>query len=593
MSTTAKVLLSTAHAAIFYYGFQLQRNDKELSDINSIGFSIYCSRGAALCLAFDMALIMLPVCRKLLSYISRIFFALCHIGQGTISEGSHSSSAAYHKLLAYHILVFLTIHVLGHCVNFYQLERLGRGSAMSYHFGTWAGVTGYWMLLILGIMFVTAHKKIRKRHFEVFWYTHHLALVCMGLFAFHGYGCFVKTNDGQCRGYGSWRYIVLASVIYLVERILRAIESHPSIPLSLAIAHPGGAIELNFKHPSFHYRPGQHLYLNIPQLSKFEWHPFTITSSPIESIISLHIRQDGDWTGQLGQLLGHGPETPRLEQAQAVRDRSLLPEIRVDGPYGGPKEDVLNFDHAVLIGTGNGITTFSGVLRHIWFRHQETQSSRLKTLDLYWVSRDAHKLDWFQSLFSMEKTMELFRTGLIRIHIYFTTTTSKRKPTIKRGSMMSIKSQGSSHSLPLLRIEGLIQGRYSEDDEDGEEHDDLLSPLDRPIGSSSLISLTSIHSPSIDSPSTFSGGADASTRLLEGMEQGDAIIGPDNIHLGRPNFTLIFDGMKNRWSQGDASSRERVKVGVFYCGSPGLGRTLGRECQRVSTSQMKFSFVEE
>ncbi|KAK3829475.1 MAG: ferric reductase NAD binding domain-containing protein [Linnemannia elongata] len=598
MSTTAKVLLSAAHAAIFYYGFQLQRNDKELSDINTIGFSIYCSRGAALCLAFDMALIMLPMCRKLLSYVSRIVFALFHVGQGTLSEGNNSNTANYHKLLAYHILFFLTVHVLGHCVNFYRLEQLGKGSAMSYHFGTWAGVTGYWMLLILGIMFVTAHKKIRKRHFEVFWYTHHLALVCMGMFAFHGYGCFVKTNEGQCRGYGSWRYIVLASVIYLVERALRALESRPSIPLSLAIAHPGGAIELNFKDPSLHYRPGQHLYLNIPQLSKFEWHPFTITSSPIESTISLHIRQDGDWTIQLGQLLGHGPGTPRLEQAQAVRDRSLLPEIRIDGPYGGPKEDVLNFDHVVLVGTGNGITTFSGILRHIWFRHQETQSSRLKTLDLYWVSRDANKLDWFQSLFSMERTMELFRTGLIRIHIYFTSTSSRRKPTIKRGSMMSrSKSQDSSHSLPLLRTEGLAQGRYSEDDEDGEEHDDLLSPLDRPIGSSSLISLTSIHSPPSHSPTTFSGGAteDAYTRSLEGMEQGegDAIIGPDNIHLGRPNFTLEFDNMRAKWTQGDTSSGRQVKVGVFYCGSPGLGRILGRECQRVSTSKVKFSFVEE
>ncbi|KAF9930724.1 hypothetical protein FBU30_000102 [Linnemannia zychae] len=572
----AKILLSVAHAAIFYYGFQLQRNDKELSDINTIGFSIYCSRGAALCLAFDMALIMLPVCRKLLSYISRLCFILFHIGQGTISEGSRSNMATYHKLIAYHTLFFLAIHVLGHCVNFYRLEQLGRGSALSYHFGTWGGVTGYWMLFILGAMFITAHKKIRKRHFEVFWYTHHLALICMVFFAFHGYGCFVKTNDGQCRGYRSWRYIVLVSIIYLFERILRAIEARTCIPLSLAIAHPGGAIELNFKYPSLHYRPGQHLYLNIPQLSRFEWHPFTITSSPIESTVSLHIRQDGDWTTRLGQLLGHGPETPRLEQAQAVRDRSLLPEIRIDGPYGGPREDVLNFDHAVLIGTGNGITTFSGILRHIWFRHQETQSSRLKTLDLYWVSRDASnlKLDWFQSLFSMEKTMELFRSGLIRIHIYFTSASSRRRPLIKQRSIVKKStSQDSSHSLPLIQTHDLAQRRYSEDDEDGEEHDDLLSPLDRPLGSSSLISLTSMSSPLIEPTAAFSGGADAHIRSLEGMEQGDsdAIIGPDNIHLVRPDFKLEFDRMKNTWIRDDDSTGDPVKVGVFYCGSPGLG----------------------
>ncbi|KAF9897100.1 hypothetical protein BX616_006179, partial [Lobosporangium transversale] len=364
MSTIVKRLISAAHVAIFTYGFLLQRNDSELSNINAIGFSIYCSRGAALCLAFDMAIIMLLVCRKLLSYIARIVFAF-NIGHGTISEGSNSSLTYYHRFLAYHILVFLTIHLLGHCVNFYRLEQLGRGSAMSYHFGTWAGVTGYWMLLLLGIMFITAHQKIRKRNYEVFWYTHHLALLVMAFYTFHGYGCFVKTNDGECRGYNSWKYIVLASIIYVIERLLRTFESFQPIVLSSAIAHPGGAIELNFKQPSLHYRPGQHVYLNIPRLSKFEWHPFTITSSPFEQYISLDIRQDGDWTRNLARLLGYGPETPRIEQIQVVRDRSLLPLIKVDGPYGGPKDDVLDFDHAVLIGTGNGITTFSGILRHI------------------------------------------------------------------------------------------------------------------------------------------------------------------------------------------------------------------------------------
>ncbi|KAF9439005.1 hypothetical protein BGZ76_001457, partial [Entomortierella beljakovae] len=364
--TALRGLISACHVAIFIYGFQLQRNDLELSNLNAIGFSIYCSRGAALCLAFDMALIMLPMCRKLLSYISRIAFALTNIGQGSFPEGSRSSTTAYHRYLAYHILFFLIVHLIGHWVNFYRLGQLGRGDTMEYHFGTWAGVTGYLMLLLLGAMFITAHRIARKRHFEVFWYTHHAAVLVMVLLAFHGYGCFVKTNDGQCRGYNSWRYTVLAIVIYLAERALRALESCKLITLTSAVAHPGGAIELRFKQPSILYRPGQHVYLNIPQLSKYEWHPFTITSSPIEQFICLDIRQDGDWTSSLGRLLGYGPETPRLDQTHVVRDRSLLPLIRIDGPYGGPKEDVLNFDHAILIGTGNGITTFSGILRHIW-----------------------------------------------------------------------------------------------------------------------------------------------------------------------------------------------------------------------------------
>ncbi|KAF9310406.1 hypothetical protein BG003_008575 [Podila horticola] len=590
MSTVFKLLLSAAHIAIFIYGFRLQKNDQELSDINKIGFSIYCSRGAALCLAFDMALIMLPMCRKLLSYVSRIL-TLFHIGHGTISEGSNSSTTYYHKYLAYHILAFTTIHVLGHCVNFYRLSHLGRGSAMSYHLGTWAGVTGYWMLLLLGVMSVTAHRRIRKVNYEVFWYTHHLAILVAVFFAFHGYGCFVKTNDGQCRGYGSWRYVVLASAIYLVERILRMLESHRTIMLTSATAHPGRAIELNFKQPALQYRPGQHIYLNIPRLSKYEWHPFTITSSPIEQCISLDIRQDGDWTGQLGQLLGHGRDHPRLEQAEPVLDRSLFPLIRIDGPYGGPKEDVLGFDHAVLIGTGNGITTFSGILRHIWFRHQETQSARLQTLDLYWVSRDANKLDWFKALFSMEKTLELFKTGLIRIHVYFTSSerTQHKSARIFRPVPVTRRSRDSIHSLHSIRTETFASGQYSSDDEENDEGEELLSPREA-HASSSLISLSS------DEPRALEDRRSIRPVIAKALDQpgGDEdIIGLDNIHYGRPDFAAVFEGMKEELIHQSRGHGPAIKVGVFYCGSPGLGKTLAQECRRTTTSSIQFTFLSE
>ncbi|KAF9427267.1 hypothetical protein BGZ94_005218 [Podila epigama] len=595
MSTRFKCALSAAHVAIFLYGFQLQKNDKELSHINEIGFSIYCSRGAALCLAVDMTLVMLPMCRKLLTYGSRMLAAVFGFTHGTVPEGSNSSTTDYHKYLAYHIVAFTAIHVLGHCVNFYRLSQLGRGPAMSFHLGTWAGITGYWMLLLLGIMFATTHKRIRKANFEVFWYSHHLAILVMVFFAFHGYGCFVQTNDGQCRGYGSWKYIVLASILYLVERILRRLESRRLIALTSAIAHPGRAIELNFQHPTLHYRPGQHIYLNIPQLSAFEWHPFTITSSPIEQCISLDIRQDGDWTGQLGDLLGYGRDKPKLRQAEVVHDQSLLPLIRVDGPYGGPKEDVLNFDHAVLIGTGNGITTFSGILRHIWFRHQETQSSRLKTLDLYWVSRDANKLDWFKALFSMEKTVELFRTGLIRIHIYFTSsgqTHCRRHYSPSQPSRR--QSRDSIYSLRPTRS----TGQYSDDDDDDEsadEGEELLSPRDTLGGSfPSAFMLPAPFGHSSAQDRRYQSSSEATSNICSEVsaEGSEPIIGPNNIHFGRPNFAAVFDGMSESLGLSN-NSRQLPKVGVFYCGSLGLRKILKQECRRKSSSSVQFTFSSE
>ena len=32
--------------------------------------------------------------------------------------------------------------------------------------------------------------------------------------------------------------------------------------------------------PFFHFKPGDYVYLNIPAIAKYEWHPFTISSAP-------------------------------------------------------------------------------------------------------------------------------------------------------------------------------------------------------------------------------------------------------------------------------------------------------------------------
>lgn len=38
------------------------------------------------------------------------------------------------------------------------------------------------------------------------------------------------------------------------------------------------------KRPQFfHFKPGDYVYINIPEIAKYEWHPFTISSAPEQS----------------------------------------------------------------------------------------------------------------------------------------------------------------------------------------------------------------------------------------------------------------------------------------------------------------------
>lgn len=164
------------------------------------------------------------------------------------------------------------------------------------------------MLLIMVIMYTTAHHKIRKQCFEAFWYTHHLAFFFMiGLYT-HATGCFVRdsvepafssvfpfyTTD-HCLGYESWRFIIWPGIIYFGERIWREIRARRATRLSKVLVHPSGtfflvvilfvsasdvvlssssgAMELRIIKPSLKYRPGQWLFVQIPELSRFQWHP--------------------------------------------------------------------------------------------------------------------------------------------------------------------------------------------------------------------------------------------------------------------------------------------------------------------------------
>ncbi len=52
--------------------------------------------------------------------------------------------------------------------------------------------------------------------------------------------------------------------------------------------------------PHFTFKPGDYIFINIPAIATFEWHPFTISSAPEQSDeISLHIRVVGHWTNKL------------------------------------------------------------------------------------------------------------------------------------------------------------------------------------------------------------------------------------------------------------------------------------------------------
>ncbi|KAI5784245.1 ferric reductase NAD binding domain-containing protein [Pyronema domesticum] len=420
------------HWGLFAYGWYSQITNARLAGLNTLLYSVWLSRGAGLVLAFDGGLILLPMCRNLLRFL-----------RPKITIIPLDESQWLHRQTAYAMLLFTIIHTTAHYVNFFNVEKtqIRPTTALNIHYRDAGGITGHIMLLCMVLMFTTAHSKIRHQCFEAFWYTHHLFIIFMLGFYTHATGCFVRDDAlphspfagkefwGHCIGYQAWRITIVPGIIYMFERLYRELRARKETEITKVVRHPYNAMEIQFKKPSMSYKSGQWLFLQVPAISAYQWHPFTITSCPSDPYISVHIRQVGDFTKALAEVLGINNDDaykgmdPMGVYEVAVQNGMTLPKLRIDGPYGAPAEDVFNNEIAVLVGTGIGVTPWASILKNIWHRRNSAGRTpmRLRRVEFIWVCRDMSSFEWFQTLLqSLERQQNGHGGDFLRIHTYLT-----------------------------------------------------------------------------------------------------------------------------------------------------------------------------
>lgn len=110
-------------------------------------------------------------------------------------------------------------------------------------------------------------------------------------------------------------------------------------------------------------RAGQHVYLCIPAISLYQWHPFTISSIGTGSLLTLHAQAVGPFTRKLNEM----------------NDGAQLLAL-VAGPYGEPPQ-VKEYDSVLMIAGGSGITFTMPMLQDM-LRKIDTKTVR--RVDFVW-----------------------------------------------------------------------------------------------------------------------------------------------------------------------------------------------------------------
>ncbi|NXI05446.1 NOX1 oxidase, partial [Pachycephala philippinensis] len=454
-----------------YYFLLFDRDERYFYTRAILGSALAWARASAKCLNFNSMLILLPVCRNLLSFLRgtcSVSVPWWHSQRGRPCPCPHPDTClslqccrrtlrkqldhnlTFHKLVAYALALLTAVHTIAHLFN---LERYNQSqqatdgslpavlSKMHLHGNKWLnpihsnqttveyvafttipGLTGVIITLALILMVTTSTKFIRRNYFELFWYTHHLFLIYFAGLVIHGIAGLVRGQTEQsmaevpphhCAEYltqrdqncthdcckdpefgsipaESWKWVLAPIILYVFERILRVWRARQKVVVKKVVMHPARVLELQMQKKGFSMEVGQYIFVNCPAISPLEWHPFTLTSAPEEDFFSIHIRAAGDWTERLIDTFQ--VETPRIE---------------VDGPFGTASEDVFQYEVAMLVGAGIGVTPFASILKSIWYKFQQAdQTLKTKKIYFYWLCRDTGAFAWFNDLLaSLEQKM--------------------------------------------------------------------------------------------------------------------------------------------------------------------------------------------
>ena len=277
-----------------------------------------------------------------------------------------------------------------------------------------AGITGIVMVACMLVAYPTV--LVRRKKFNVFWTTHHLLLVMLVALCCHGIGNLLEP-------FQSLYWVVGPLVVYVASRVLRE-TPRCDAKVVQAQTKQGGIVRLKLTKPPQwkHVRSGMYSFLKCPAVSRIEWHPFTLTSTPDDDYVEFHFAPVGDWTESVrsyverqlalaGDDAGDGGSKNAKNSSQNNIDIEEQPRygssrlqpfgagdgnevhFKVDGPMGASSQGFSDYEVVVLVGAGIGITPMVSVVRYLL-----DHPGRMKKTYFYWTVRDYKAFEWFADM---------------------------------------------------------------------------------------------------------------------------------------------------------------------------------------------------
>lgn len=313
----------------------------------------------------------------------------------------------FHKVAARCFLVTVLVHMFSFWFVFsekhvFPQAIFGSPNAFITDNLTIGIMSTFFIFLVLPIMGVLTLNYVRRRHFELFYFSHFFSMVLFCATIWHAAS--------------AWYFLLPGLALWAVDHLLRFTKS--CRPVTVAALQASGAVtELRFRvvpdvlsAPSapastladaktFAHEQGQYVFVNVPEIALLEFHPFSISSSPLDEASSCHIKSmgTGTWTGRLHAL------AQKLE-----KEGGLPPTVNVDGPYGLPFA-FRQHTKILLMAGGIGITPLHSILRTLLLLSLSPEGLGndccLKAVRLVWSVRDRSQIALFKDTLERAKAL--------------------------------------------------------------------------------------------------------------------------------------------------------------------------------------------
>ncbi|XP_073123192.1 ferric reduction oxidase 2-like [Henckelia pumila] len=324
------------------------------------------------------------------------------------------SSIKYHNWLGHMAMSLFTLHGFLYIVYWIITGRLSEMLKWGDHYVS--NIAGEISLLCGLGMWMTTYPSIRRKMFELFLYTHYLYIFFIFFFILH-------------IGIGFSTIMLPGLYLFIIDRYLRFLQSKENVQLVSARLLPCDTLELNFsKSRALNYTPTSTIFINMPIISKLQWHPFTVTSnSNLEpDRLSVLMKCEGNWTKNLYDLISSTSPIERIR-------------VSVEGPYGPATTDFLRHDMLVLISGGSGITPFFSIIRELIFI-SSTQKCKIPKVTLISVFKNSSNLSVLELIIPVSTKSAKYSCNLeLQIEAYVTREKGHPKDKLKPPRTISFK----------------------------------------------------------------------------------------------------------------------------------------------------------